>query len=90
MLGYEDPTGTLAPRLLYSGGDSDAPPNEGRMRMLLRQSLNGGASWEAVQMLDQARVAYSQLVTLPTRPGQVGVLWEVPALADPQSEPGRQ
>ena len=66
--------------LFVSAGDSDAPPNTGRMRMTLHRSVDGGASWDGDAggglLLDPNRSAYSQLITLPSRPGEVGILWE--------------
>jgi hypothetical protein len=59
-----------------SVGDSDAPPNMGRMRMTLHRSHDGGASWNDGLLLDPNRSAYSQLITLSSRPGEIGVLWE--------------
>ena len=67
-------------KLYVSAGDSDAPPNTGRTRMTLHTSRDGGASWDhdikGGLLLDVNRSAYSQLVTLPSRPGVIGVLWE--------------
>ena len=59
-------------------GDSDAPPNTGRMRMMLHYSSEGGdpGSWRELLLLDANRSAYSQLIALSSRPGYVGVLWE--------------
>ena len=62
--------------LFISVGDSDAPPNTGRMRMMLHRSRDAGATWEDGLLLDANRSAYSQLVVLDSRPGEVGVLWE--------------
>ena len=62
--------------LLFSGGDSDAPPQTGRRKMTLRKSTDGGVTWPQQWLLDGGEVAYSQLVTLPSRHGLVGVLWE--------------
>lgn len=62
--------------LYISVGDSDTPPNTGRMRMTLHRSKDGGASWDNGVLLDANRTAYSQLVTLDSRRGEIGVLWE--------------
>eukprot|EP00947_MAST-08B_sp_MAST-8B-sp1_P005955 g5955.t1 len=62
--------------LLFSGGDTDTPPRTGRRRMTLRKSTDGGATWPTQWLLDAGLVAYSQLVVLPSRRRQVGVLWE--------------
>jgi hypothetical protein len=62
--------------LFISVGDSDAPPNTGRMRMMLHGSTDGGTSWRELLLLDANRSAYSQLIALESRPGEVGVLWE--------------
>ena len=64
--------------LFVSVGDSDAPPNTGRMRMMLHYSSEGGdpGSWRELLLLDANRSAYSQLIALSSRPGYVGVLWE--------------
>ena len=62
--------------LYISVGDSDTPPNTGRMRMMLHRSRDGGESWQKLALLDRKNSAYSQLVVLKSRPGQVGVLWE--------------
>ena len=62
--------------LYISVGDSDAPPNTGRMRMMLRRSDDGGASWHDGLLLDANHSAYSQLIALSSRPGEIGVLWE--------------
>ena len=62
--------------LYISVGDSDAPPNTGRMRMTLHRSRDDGASWHNMALLDPNNSAYSQLVTLKSRPGEIGVLWE--------------
>ena len=62
--------------LFISAGDSDTPPNMGRMRMTLHQSKDGGDNWQSLLLLDPNRSAYSQLVSLESRPGEVGVLWE--------------
>jgi hypothetical protein len=62
--------------LWISVGDSDHPPNRGRMRMTLHRSRDGGASWQPGMLLDAGNSAYSQLVTLESRPGELGMLWE--------------
>ena len=62
--------------IYISVGDSDAPPNTGRMRMMLHRSRDDGESWQELALLDRKNSAYSQLVVLKSRPRQVGVLWE--------------
>ena len=44
--------------------------------MTLHQSKDGGDNWQSLLLLDPNRSAYSQLVSLDSRPGEVGVLWE--------------
>ena len=65
--------------LFIGDPDSDVPPNTGRMRFTLRRSTDDGQTWHNT-LLDPGRSAYSQLVTLSSRPGQIGVLWEALSL----------
>ena len=58
--------------LYISVGDSDTPPNTGRMRMMLHRSRDEGGSWEEVKLLDVQNSAYSQLLSLKSRPGEIG------------------